>query len=117
MEKKQFKGEFNVLDYNISHKVLLLRRHDLSLPMENLDLIFESVFYMEIITRLNDIIIYQADIKTTDELQKRFSRIFYPQFGQVFYILESEGGKFIIGCGRYLVKENSLDYLESSIRE
>ena len=116
MERKRFIEEFNLLDYNISHKVLLYRGQIKKEIKQNIDLIFEGVFYIEVPTRLHGLILYEADEILKEEILKKISEKFYPELGQTFFVIESDNKRYIIGCNRFLIQENSLIYLESSIK-
>ena len=116
MEKKYLIGDYNLLDYNISHKVLLFRNKIDSESNQNVDLIFEAVFYLEVPTRLRNIVLFQADENTINVLLNKFNEKFYPEFGQTVFVIESENKQYFIGCNRYLIQENALDHLTSSIR-
>jgi hypothetical protein len=117
MEKFHLKGVFTVLDYNAAHKTLLLRNngyYELNGP--NTDLVFASVFYLELPTRLYDVTIYEADGETLQEVEQKCADKINPNLGEKVFVLESAGRKFFIGCGQLQVKENHLDHLDSSIR-
>jgi len=116
MEKKQFLGEFSLLDYNISHKVLLFRKSSNTEENQNIDLVFEGTFYLEVPTKLKNIIVYQADEETTNKVIKRYGGMFYPEYSQVIFVIESGTALYYIGCIRLLITENSLNLLTSSIK-
>ncbi|MBK6828713.1 MAG: hypothetical protein IPG86_18515 [Chitinophagaceae bacterium] len=116
MEKKYFKGSFKFLDYSISHKVLLLRNNDHVESTKNVDLVFESVFYLEIPTTVKDFYLYTANEEMSKIFIEKYGGDYYPQFNQAFYILESNNRKYCIGCGRVLIEENEFDDLKSSIK-
>ncbi len=116
MEGKRFIEEFNLLDYNTSHKVLLYRGQIEKEIKQNIDLVFEGVFYIEAPTRLQGLILYEADEIFKKEILKKINGEIYPEFGQTFFVIESDNKRYIIGCNRFLIQENSLIYLESSIK-
>ncbi|NOT52445.1 MAG: hypothetical protein HOP10_14340 [Chitinophagaceae bacterium] len=82
----------------------------------NIDLIFEGVFFIEVPTRIHDILLYEADKIQIEEVIKKYNDVFYPQFNKI-YVINSDNKNYFIGCVRYLVQENSLFPLVSSIRE
>ncbi len=116
MDKITFSGTFNMLDYIISHKVLLFRSLHLNENNKNIDIIFEGVFYLELPTRIHGFQIYEADVNTFTEISNKHNEIIRPEFGKKIFSIQSDNKQYYIGCVRVMVKENTLDPLESSIR-
>lgn len=118
MEKVNLQGFFNLLDYNITHSRVLFRcSQTYESKGYNTDLIFESVFFMEIPSHFQDVRIYEADEPTFNYIQdKCISEIYKEQHDNIF-VLESCGKKYYIGCWRFLINETSLLPLESSIEK
>lgn len=116
MDENLLEGRFVFFDYNISHKLLLLRNndsHEFSGP--NIDLIFESVFYLEIPTSLQDILIYEASDDDVGRIEKRIGQKIDKEFGFKIYSIESNQGRFYIGCSRFIIEKNNLPFMKSSI--
>lgn len=106
-----------MLDYNISHKVLLFRKNDsYQFSQPNVDLIFESVFYMELPTSLENICIYEASNTLVQEVELKFGQTIYQHLGYKVYVIECNQNAYYVGCSRYILKENRLPYTQSSIK-
>lgn len=117
MQTKEFFGNYSILDYNVSHRVLLLRGRLPDSKSIHSDIIFEGVFYIEMPTQLEGFVLYMADDMITSQvISTRYNYPFYPQFNQAIYVLESEGKKYFVGCVRVLIKESNMNYMESSIK-
>lgn len=116
MDMNLLYGRFVFLDYNISHKLLLLRNndsHEYSEP--NTDLIFESVFYIDLPTSLQDIRILEASDEEVERIEKKIGQTIHKEFGLKVYSIESSQSRFYVGCSRFIIKKNNLPFIESSI--
>jgi hypothetical protein len=105
-----------MFDFSISHKVLLFRNEEPERENINIDIIFEGVFYLDIPTRLEGLSILEADDQEISNILAKYNDKFYPEFGEKIFVIKSDSNKYFIGCVRYLIKENSLPGLTSSIK-
>ena len=113
MEKIELKGHFRIADYSLTHKVLLLRNNtQIGETFHNVDILFGGTFYIEIATRLNDIVIEIGDEQDMEYIIPRSNG--QAILGKVF-IIHSGGIKYYVGAGQMEILENSLDILETSI--
>lgn len=116
MHIMNFQGLFNIFDFNISHKVLLIRNTDPRREKINIDIIFYSVFYLDIPTLLIDFSIRDAREDETAYVMNKYNDKFYPEMGDKILVISTNEKKYYIGCNKFVVTENSLINLKSSIR-
>ena len=104
-----------MLDYSISHKILLLRNNDsYESQGPNTDLTFESVYFMDMPTSMEDIVLYEGDDEVFKQIEAKCVREIFRQYETVF-VLESQGKKYYVGCWRYQIKQNNLNPLTSGL--
>ena len=116
MKALNFKGSFKILDYRMSHKLLLLRASKRKGDtLSNIDILFRGVFYLEIPERLEDIVIRKAIQEEVDYVCNRCYYNVFLQYSEIF-VLECANSKYFIGAGDFQVSENQLPPLESSIK-
>lgn len=115
MEKKIFNGEFKVLDYSISHRILLIRFSEIKDgECFNTDIAFVSTYYVELPTVLSNIEIYEGELSDYSYVLERCNIENEVGFRKV-YVLISENSKYYIGAGNYQIQQNSLLPLETSL--
>ncbi len=114
--EEKYEGTFRILDYSISHKLLLLRSTEIeNEEVFNKDILFISVFYIEIKETLEGIILREGDIKDFKYVEKKYGNQL-TQLNKVF-ILESQGCRYYIGASAYRPSENNLLPSKSSIKK
>jgi len=99
---------FKFLDYNISHKQLLIRGEN-AIESDNIDLAFEATIFLNCPTTFKGIELYYLDEHSSAE--KKVS--IFP-FTKVFFI-KSEGKEYFIQAGILRIFRNSLALSDSSI--
>ncbi len=99
---------FRFLDYNISHKQLLIRGEN-AIEGDNIDLAFEATIFLNCPTTFNGIKLYFLDKDSS--MEKKIS--IFP-FTKVF-LIQSEDKEYFIQAGILRVFRNSLTLSESSI--
>jgi len=115
MENMKLKGTFKILDYSISHQLLLIRAsHRVDDTLFNTDLLFENVFFLELAESFKDPIIQKAKEHEVEYVRKKCDYNISLQHSNVFVIKCGEF-KYYIGGRKFKVSENTLLPLESSI--
>lgn len=121
MKQLQMDNVFNLFDFSNTHKVLLFRginiNHDEKPKVlhENIDLLFQTVKYMDLVTTLkNPLIKVYEEAETYPHLELLdISEPIYKR--SKLFILESDARKFhIISSGLEIIK-NYLPVTETSI--
>jgi hypothetical protein len=105
-------GQFHVMDYSLSHKILLLRATD-DVGLLNQDVFFISTIYMEIPTIINNMEIYTGSKEDIKHVAIRCGERSIK--GYSVFVIISGNSKYYICAMRLEIKENNLDPLETSI--
>lgn len=116
MDKITLRGFFTVLDFSITHKMLLIRNtevvKDISL---NTDICFISTFYMDIPTIFTDIVIEQGTYKDCTYILNRCDPEYISVTPKDVFILYSQGKKYYVGARKLEITTNNLDPNETSL--
>lgn len=114
--KKEFKGIFTVMDYALSHKILLIRNTIIKdQAAYNTDIGFMAVYYLEIITTFDDLIIRKGEAEDVDRVIKRCGKDASSVTTENVFVLESGGEKYYVGAYQVDIYNNTYDPLETSI--
>lgn len=101
------------MDYSLNHHVLLLRNSKVvGETFHNVDILFLGTYYVEIATKLEDLIIDQGTEQDLEYVRSRSST--QGPYTKVF-VIHSKGAKYYIGAGQIEIQENNLDISETSI--
>jgi len=112
----KFNGHFDLIDAHSSHHMLLLRNTTILENAEtiNIDILFESVKYIDIPTFFNGLTIEEgADDDKLFLKSKYFDGTVF-DYCKIF-VLESQGLKFYVIAVRCVITENSLGVGVTSI--
>ena len=117
MMKKEFKGFFTVMDFSLTHKMLLIRKTDIvDEEPYNTDIAFIGVFYMDITTIYYDLTITQGTDEEAEKISHKCNKEFIGDIsGEDIFVLESEGRKYYIGAAKMDIMNNTYSPLETSI--
>ena len=111
-----FEGFFKLIDYNVSHKLLLIRNTEIEKnEINNCDILFIGVYYLDIPENFESISINEANESDYNIIEEKCHFKVYRAHQKLFRI-ESSGKKYYIGCTNYKVEKNNLNPLESSIK-
>jgi len=118
MEITTIKGKFRIIDFSISHKILLLRTSIISeingeIIVNNTDIFFAPTDYMELPTYFTDIKLYLGEELDWEYIQNKIPDLISP-FHKLFVIMTNDV-KYYVLAGRVQVMENNLPPLETSI--
>ena len=116
MENIKLEGTFKILDYRLSHQLLLIRAsHRSDDILSNTDLLFENVFYVEVAESFKNPIIEKANQEEIEYVRQKSNYNISLQRSNVF-VLKCGKFKYYIGGRKLKVSKNILPPLESSIR-
>ncbi|KOY86812.1 hypothetical protein AD998_12265 [bacterium 336/3] len=123
MEKIELKGFFTLIDFSVTHKLLLLRKSDFNFdkvePL-NTDIIFAGVAYLELDTIFEDITISKLGDKHDIEYFRQRSCIetYDDDFviHENIFVLESQGKKFYIVARDVIIENNNYDSAKTSLK-
>ncbi|MEM1058110.1 MAG: hypothetical protein AAGK14_02585 [Verrucomicrobiota bacterium] len=93
---------FSIWDTLVTSNQLLLRSYA---DRDNLDLIFNGVFYLELPFDLKGIRLAKPNAAELKRLQKRSQR--NPQGSEQFYVLVSQGRRYYVGAKSLVIEHNS----------
>src|SRR5690348_4830420 len=108
--RESFRSQaFKVWDYSVSHRQLLLRSAAED-SGSNVDLIFTDVSYVQLGTRLEDLVVRSA---TSSELRTLASRVGHVVDPSEAFVLEATGVPpgFVVAAN-VVVEKNDLDLFE-----
>lgn len=117
MKEMYFPNELHLLDYSLSHSILLLRTTEvLEGGHKNTDLLFGSTFYVELPIRLYQATLFQGTIKDFDYVRSRCNEetARFIELSEVF-VITAFGRRYYIGARQVQVFANTYDPLETSI--
>ena len=97
---------FRLCDYSISHSQLLIRSPKSDNYENNIDLIFQGVFYLSIIDTLYGIKVCKSDDEVDVELYNDSRNLFS---------IDSSTSRFYIGASSVLICSNVLELQETSL--
>ncbi|MGD1843500.1 MAG: hypothetical protein ACFB0B_21805 [Thermonemataceae bacterium] len=115
--KKEFKGFFKVMDFSLTHKMLLIRKTDIvDKKPYNTDIGFIGVFYMDITTIYYDLTITQGTDEDAEKISHKCNKEFIGDIsGKDIFVLESEGRRYYIGAAKMEIHNNNYYPLETSL--
>jgi hypothetical protein len=104
---------FQVWEYRVSHKQLLLRCPKSSDSSKNFDVMFYNVQYMDLPSVLRDLEIEQPN---QSDIAFAESRIGEAVSGGNVFVLKSGNQRYIVVAGGAAVSENSMGLFESPFK-
>lgn len=115
MELDELYGLFNVFDYRLSLKLLLLRATEVvnEEPI-NTDILFQTVFFIEIPNQFDNIRIERGNDSDFNYVQDKCWFTLQKEFNNIF-VLHTAGKRYYIGAANYQVNINNMIPLSSSI--
>ena len=115
MDKFEMSGFFEILDYRLSHRLLLIRSTNIvnETPV-NTDIIFVEVYFLEVPTCFENISIELANEAEYNYVQSKHCFPVVQQYDKVFKI-KTNNKEYFIGCWEYRIETNNLLPLETSI--
>ena len=119
MNKISLEGPFRIVDYSISHSVILLRKTEIiDVTPHNTDLLLGGVFYLEIPAWLEDITVEHGTEADWTYVRTRCweeTKVvdFYGR--ENIFVFKCGDKKYFIGANSLKVFENTYDPLETSI--
>jgi len=118
MEITTIKGKFRIIDFSISHKILLLRTSTISeingeIIVNNTDIFFAPTAYMELPTYFTDIKLYLGEELDWEYIQNKIPDLISP-FHKLFVIMTNDV-KYYVLASRVEIQTNNLPPLETSI--
>jgi hypothetical protein len=111
------KEYFSLLDYSISHGILLIRSTEIKKTHHiNTDICFSATFYIEFPTELKGLTIELGTAKDCEYLKNVLPKSNTdPMHVGSVYIIISEGKRYFIGARAISITQNSYHPLETSI--
>ncbi|TAJ12151.1 hypothetical protein DMA11_13920 [Marinilabiliaceae bacterium JC017] len=105
---------FNILDYRLSHKLLIIRASFLeNNELVNIDILFKGVFYIETSTNMDGILIVEGNEADYKRVQKKYGDI---SNSEKVFKLKSKMGDYLIGALSYEINKNKLPPLKSPFK-
>ena len=115
--KKAFKGYFQVMDFSLTHKMLLIRKTDIvDEEPYNTDISFAGVFYIEITTVYDDLHISFGNEEDVKDISSRCDEDYIGDISTTnIFILESNGKRYRVGAAQMDIQNNTLYPPETSL--
>ena len=116
---KNLVGYFILIEYHLSHKRILYRHTELTENGEtkfNQDIIFESVYYLEVPTKLENVKIYSGNQDDFSYVKSKCPFEIFFKYDKV-YILEAGSKKHYIGAKNIKVNKNKLEPFNSGFEK
>lgn len=113
----KFTGLFDLIDFSLTHRVLLLRTTEIvDMKPENTDLLFSSTFYIELPTYFENLEILETTQEDCTYVQSRCISENIPLVDlDEVYVLYVNKTKYYIGARRLQVINNKYESGETSI--
>lgn len=113
----KFTGLFDLIDFSLTHRVLLLRTTEVvDMKPENTDLLFSSTFYVELPTYFENLEILETTQEDCTYVQGRCINENIPRVDlDEVYVLYVNQNKYYIGARRLQVVKNNYESGETSI--
>ena len=109
----KFNNEFfSLIDISTTHNQFLFRS---SKEAENVDLLFQGVFYYSGAIEFSNCTIYLAKDKQDKQAFFKLSNIKELDSNQNIFVIEADGNKYFIGAFRLHYQKNNLPPTETSI--
>lgn len=109
------KGMYNVLDFRLSHKLLLIRKSDIVKGKAiNNDILFQTVFYIEMPTRFEDMTLILGTSEDEKYLKDKLGSALSLNFQKV-YVIQNDVTKYYVVASDVQLTENELPPLESGL--
>jgi hypothetical protein len=118
MENLTLPGVFELLDYSLSHSILLYRKMEwIDDAHFNTDIFFSSTYYIEAPTKLYNLTIKQGSKKDCDYISDKIGKSHYviPISPESVYVIISRRKKYYIGAILLTVTKNNYKEGETSI--
>ena len=116
MNKEIFNSSryFTLFDFMISHGQLLLRARKDDENINNVDIIFSGVRYVQLFTSLYGISITLKE-KNRENINYESVNSFLVNDKNYLFEIKSKGEKFYIGASYFKIYENDLEFNETSL--
>lgn len=102
---------FQLWDYNVSHKQLLLRSPSSPEIAGNVDIVFWQVEYMALPTTLKEVLLASANEVERVAIKTAFGT----ELEASLYRLDSGGRSYFVAAGGFKVLTNHLEIFESTL--
>ncbi len=105
-------GQYFLLDYSPSHSEMVIRRtnnkdaHDVF----NIDLFFKAICNIQLPTKMEGVKIYRIDRRNTNIVMPNVANR-----KEIYKIVDGEGNTGFVDASVFVVFQNSLDILETSL--
>lgn len=104
-------GKYQLIDYEKSHSLLLLRKYRFLDESVNIDIVFKAVF------SLNIQIVFKGLSIFVEKREKEFTITNPAKRQYIIKLVDSEGVASYLDCGSIGVFENSYEYSKSCLSE
>jgi hypothetical protein len=105
--------DFQLWDYNVSHRQMLVRSPAAPGVAGNVDIVFWAVDYIGIPAKLDGL---EFMAPSAEELATAERLLGRPPDASTIYVLSSAGRRFLVIAAGYRVLRNDLDIFESTLQ-